>query len=327
MLSDAHAVLLQNGMPASPDGPRHLAEADSNFLDELTVGLEAWYRKNNKDLHNQLQHELQKMQTKLNAQHEAAQAKLCSVLGRPNRKSKLFAFTVQGCESPGLSGCLFRQIFDAEPDSALAHMYNGEWQNSTDEKDRAVINSDAAHWPIIIRWLSFGTVPPNPTPELISECKYWQLDRLLAAIHAAERPGRVGTAMPFNIMPACLHGYRGFEAVAKIPQFPQQLEKAANKTCALELSLSAVGREWRAGICKQRLYLSMLARTPVQIQQFVIGSEWEKLNKKSSASSVVKGLKSGCALYEEDVQRLMHPGLVFPDGSVLIRIIMTFPKP
>ena len=42
--------------------------------------------------------------------------------------------------------------------------YNGEWAYAMDEKGRALINSDPANWPYIVNWLSFGPVPPSPTP-------------------------------------------------------------------------------------------------------------------------------------------------------------------
>lgn len=65
------------------------------------------------------------------------------------------------------------QVFEAEPDSALAHMYNGNWEYYKDNQGRANANSNPVHWPLILNWLSFGTIPTHPTEEFLSECSFW----------------------------------------------------------------------------------------------------------------------------------------------------------
>ena len=109
------------------------------------------------------------------------------MLAQHKNDCKLFTFPVRGFEGPQLSGCVPRSIIQAEPNSAPAHTYNDKWGYATDDKSRAVINSNPAHWPMIQDWLSFGTVPKDPSGELISQCRYWQLDRLLAAIEAQSK--------------------------------------------------------------------------------------------------------------------------------------------
>ena len=105
--------------------------------------------------------------------------------------SKMFSFSVRGCSGPQLSGCLPKEIFQAEPNSALANMYNGNWECAKDSKGRAIVNSSPINWPIIVDWLSFGTIPCNPPDGLVSECRYWQLEGLLRALDAQAKPERV----------------------------------------------------------------------------------------------------------------------------------------
>ena len=61
----------------------------------------------------ELQHQVEQLKSQL--PHDCASV------------SKLFRYTVRGCERPDLSGSIPRQIFQAEPDSALNRMNNGEW--------------------------------------------------------------------------------------------------------------------------------------------------------------------------------------------------------
>ncbi len=136
----------------------------------------------------ELQREFDQKLAEAEAQHQAAKAEWESMLARRNSDSNLFTFNLRGFEGCQLSGAFPRQIFQAEPSSVLAHVYDGEWEYAADEKGRAVVNSKPSNWLIIMDWLSFGTVPERPSAELISECRYWQLDRLLAAIKMQSNP-------------------------------------------------------------------------------------------------------------------------------------------
>ena len=220
----------------------------------------------------------------MKALHEGDKAHWETMLARRNRDSKLFTFTVQGCEGPGLSGCVPRQIFDAEPDSALAHIYNGEWEYTTDDRGRAVVNSDPAHWPIIIRWLSFGTVPDDPTPQLISDCKYWQLNRLLTAINAARNGKTSQGGCRFQAHRVALDGHYGFRAEACIPDFPQQLVQAANKRTWVTLPFKATGRDWVFKVnMRGAMDLQLAAGSALTIHQMRI--DWGSSNKTLSCSA------------------------------------------
>ncbi|KAK9836660.1 hypothetical protein WJX74_005504 [Apatococcus lobatus] len=142
-----------------PESRRELTEAHNHNLDGSTIRLEAKYCKDQEELVKQLQNSFEEQTAALKAEHRAKQTEWESMLERRDRDSKLFTFTVQGCEGPGLSGCLPRQIFNAEPDSALAHIYNGEWQYSTDDRGRAIINSDPAHGPSSSGGSALGQFP------------------------------------------------------------------------------------------------------------------------------------------------------------------------
>lgn len=99
----------------------------------------------------------------LQAQHDASKAEWEAMLARRSSDSDLFLYVVRGCEGLQTTGSVPRQAFEAEPNSALGHIYNGEWEYVRDEHGRAVVNSNVQHWPMILDWLSFETVPSHPT--------------------------------------------------------------------------------------------------------------------------------------------------------------------
>ena len=135
----------------------------------------------------QLEDAHQQDRQKLLKTHEAVLAEAVDMAARRKQDSKQFTFTVRGHTTPELSGSIPRQVFEAEPNSVLSKTYNGDWSYATDDQGRACINSDPAHWPLILRWLSFGSVPLQPTDDFVAECKYWQLDNLLGRIEQ-QRP-------------------------------------------------------------------------------------------------------------------------------------------
>ncbi len=120
---------------------------------------------------------------KLTRQHAAAMAEAADMSARRTSDTKQFAFVVRGSHG----GSVPCQIFEAEPDSVLNRMYNGEWQYAVDDTGHAMVNSNPTHWPLILDWLSFGSLPSQPTREFLAECEYWQLQRLLAALDAREQ--------------------------------------------------------------------------------------------------------------------------------------------
>lgn len=64
--------------------------------------------------------------------------------------SKQFRFVIRGYKGNQASGSVPMRIFDAEPDSALAQAYGGQWSHDWDAEGRAVVNSNPAHWPMIL---------------------------------------------------------------------------------------------------------------------------------------------------------------------------------
>lgn len=112
----------------------------------------------------------------------------CSPFGTPVPIAPSSSCTQSGvnCEGLSLSGSISHAVFEAEPDSALAHMCNGKWEYYKDDQGRAQVMSNPAHWPRILDWLMFKIIPAHPTgwptAEIISECRFWHLNRLQAAI-------------------------------------------------------------------------------------------------------------------------------------------------
>lgn len=119
----------------------------------------------------------------LQAQHDALIVQQEALQNRRATDGATFDYRVRGSQQ---TGSVPRHIFDREPDSALARMYNSEWEYAKDESGRANVNSNPAHWEIILDWLSFGTVPSKPSSELLSECRFWQLHQLLSRIEPTE---------------------------------------------------------------------------------------------------------------------------------------------
>ena len=131
-------------------------------------------------------------------QHKRAMAEAKEMTARRDRDQKQFAFTVRGHETPELSGSVPCNIFEAELASVLNKKYNGEWAYAKDDRGRACINSDPAHWPLILRWLSYGAVPDltKCTSDFIAECRYWQLNRLLTEIEQLRQADSCQFASP-----------------------------------------------------------------------------------------------------------------------------------
>ncbi|KAK9847001.1 hypothetical protein WJX84_005636 [Apatococcus fuscideae] len=58
--------------------------------------------------------------------------------------SKQFRFVIRGYKGNQASGSVPMRIFDAEPDSALAQAYGGQWSHDRDADGWAVVNSNPA---------------------------------------------------------------------------------------------------------------------------------------------------------------------------------------
>ena len=97
-------------------------------------------------------------------------------------------------------------------------MTSGEWQCAPHDQG-ALVNSDPLHWPLILNWLSFGAVPDasSVSSAFLTECRYWQLDRLLEQLEAAEPPATPAAVLGSSVMTmteAGLHNFslRGLDA-------------------------------------------------------------------------------------------------------------------
>lgn len=204
---------------------------------------------------------------KLVKQHEAAMAAAEEMAARRIQDSKQFVYIVRG--KAETAGSVPRQIFEAEPNSVLNKVYNGEWAHAVDEQGRACINSNPAHWPLILDWLSFGSVPSHPTASFIAECKYWQLDNLLGKLEA-QKPPPIIPVVPVNVeksssaeqTTSLTHikekGRNGFQLECEVHDFVQRFR--ANQ--GVEAEFRAFGSIWAIDINGQGSFLNLKSGPP-----------------------------------------------------------------
>lgn len=191
-------------------------------------------------------------------------AEAVDMAARRKHDSKQLAFMVRGHTTPELSGSVPCQIFEAEPNSVLNRTYNGEWAYATDEQGRARINSDPAHWPFILNWLSFGSIPAKPAAGFIAECKYWQLDNLLVKIEEQ----RTGAAEPPVVLHTAAHklslahvqedGKDGFKLEGSIFNFVNRFQGGKQ----VDTSFEAFGKGWRLEIKPKGAFLCQVTGMP-----------------------------------------------------------------
>ena len=220
----------------------------------------------------------QQEQEALAKQHQSAMAEAAEMPGRRLADSEQFAYTVRGHTAPGLPGSIHCQVFEAEPNSVLNRLFNGEWAYACDDLGCACINSDPAHWPLILNWLSFGSIPAQPSAEFMAECKYWQLDNLLtkseeqrAAAHEHLR-----TVSP-NERDLDLHaieegGRSGFLLKGKIHNVMQRFSR--NKH--VSTPFVAFRRPWVLQIQTEGVFLQNASSSAVKrsILQISFGEDW-----------------------------------------------------
>lgn len=252
------------------------------------------------------------------------------------------------------SGSVPRQTFDAELDSALAQLYNSKWQHATDNQGRAVINSNPTHWPMILDWLSFGAVPKAPSDNFIKECRYWQLDRLLAAMSRQEKLNLLkdlpDPVCPRDTYVAAVDGshhleirrcnvssksgdHVGFIAEGHIDNFAARLAEAGNGSlgCNLHLSFSAAGRKWNLQMHQQSLDVTMVEGADLQLRwlKCILGSGVERAHFNGphdkwllrSSSGRVGG---GWSFDRLAAAQLVHPSRLRADGSIDITLASCF---
>ena len=334
-----------------------LTQAHKVFLDSISQEAEAVLQKEKEEacqsLHQQiaqLQQTLEAESTKLRvakAQHAVAMRKQASrhakeakewetMLIRHSSDSKLFKFAVRGLSGNPFSGSVPRSIFAAEPDSALAQIYDGEWEYAKDEEGCAIVHSDPANWPLILNWLSFGTVPSTPSESLLSECRYWQLDRLLAAIDAKENTDtgitqEVAGSHRLNIKRMTVAGNDGFTISGQIFDFPERFASAtASKAQSVKLPypslrFAAAGRKWKMEIKEAGFSVSLLTLPllTTSMWEVILGSGPLAV-KKSYAHALPFQWARTLQWNAGELNRILQPRTLSVEGSLQLTMTLAF---
>lgn len=223
-----------------------------------------------------LQHQMEQL--------KAHAAELATFAKKRQQDSNQLKYIIRGQEST--SGSVPCSLFGAEPNSVLNKTFNGEWAYATDDEGRAVINSSAAHWPLILDWLSFGAVPASPTDAFVEECGYWQLDNLLQQIaQRTKPPDSPGLHVPpaashirsehhfFSLTSNVWSGCHGYQLSGKIYNFCERFtatQVADPPTCSVCVGFKACGRQWELSIDNQGTFLERTAGPKVNSASFSI---------------------------------------------------------
>ncbi len=255
--------------------------------------------------------------------------------------NKLLSYSVRGSDAPYLSGCVPRKIFQAEPESALARMYAGSWKYPADDKGRAIINSNPAHWPIILEWLSFGTVPADPPSSLVSECQYWQLDGLLAALAKQAVPPTSADTQTLQVERKEFeyNKYSGRDnssrsnakcvvltAQVDIADFPKRLTAVMESSTDMNLPFQAGGRNFSLNVSKLGSWICIKDGRPLTLAnwKFSWGCYETKVKRVMTGLTLEKEVLVGYAWKDNELDELMHPSLVTADGDMHVKIALIF---
>ena len=270
-------------------------------------------------------------------QHEEVMAEAKGMTAKRDRDQKQFNFRVRGHETLELSGSVPSQIFESEPDSVLNKTYNGEWAYARDDKGRACINSDPAHWPLIMKWLSFGTVPSlsTCTSDFISECTYWQLDNLLEAIEqlrAADQKQQSSNAKHANTDEQSIqlsqleNGQEGFKMEGHIHNFSQRFAK----THVVAIEFAAYGASWKLEVNQKGAFLELMAGLPQKQAGYKIwfgeGANLWQFHQHNGRDFMADGSGWGKHWPSGDkAERIQHCPFVDLQGSLLVTVLVNFP--
>ena len=203
------------------------------------------------------------------------------------------------------------------------------------EEGQAIVNSDPANWPLILNWLSFGTVPSNPSESLLSECRYWQLDKLLAAIDA--RKG-IDTGISqadaeshcLSIKRASVNGNDGFTVSGLVHNLPKRLSTVDSSAPHVCISFTVAGLEWRLLVNNDEAFsLALLTGPPLTYS--VWNTTW------GSGPLAVKRLDDSAELFEPSIplefdwdagelKRILHSSTLSLEGSLQLTMTLTFKK-
>ena len=272
---------------------------------------------------------------KLVKQHATARAEAAKTLKCRSQASKHFRFTVRGHTTPELSGSIPSSISEAEPESVLNKIYNGPWAYATDDEGQACINSDPAHWQLILDWLSFCSVPSQPSESFVAECRYWQLDNLLAKMQEermASTPAPPGPIISTELHELSLaqirvHGRDGFQAKIRIHGFVSE----GNNTFYSSTLFNAFGNEWELEISECGAYLELLSGLDVTQADLTIsfGTDellWKFLEVAShdftSCDPRYAGLWSG----NQELEKIQRHPCIDLHGSLLVTVRLIYRK-
>ena len=266
-----------------------------------------------------------------------------SGVSRPGQNQ--FSYVIRGHTAEYCSGLIPRQVFDAEPESVLAHVYSGDWQYDTDEQGRAVVNSNPAHWPLIVDWLSFGTIPESPSPAFISECKYWHLSNLLAALKEAvitadnQHDKASGDSNSAHIISK--RGKHSLQVKEKDEGAGLILDIHLNHFVKLISSsqqaafvFPAYGRDWKLQCRREGVFLDIITGpalhlqsllfffgpgpdAPVQLQNLPVSNEHTILTN-------FKDRGARCKWTQEHLAQVTGPKVINFDGSLCFKSVWTF---
>ena len=204
------------------------------------------------------------------------------------------------------------------------------------------MNSDPANWPIILNWLSFGAVPDKPTASLLSECRYWQLDELLAAIDGKSAsaskfaiPSRMACGCAsaaedchhFTVKAVTIDGKSGFTATGEIIHFPTH--NACSFGPTVKGADGATGSSWL--VLADEFWAGFFP--PVYALRAPLTIRLLKIECGSGDRKVVKTATNECELKEKGMMfgwaagvggQLMHPRMLTVEGSLLLTVTATF---
>ena len=212
-------------------------------------------------------------------------------------------------------------------------MYNGEWEYAKDDDGRAVVNSNPDHWPAILDWLSFGTVPNPASDALVSECRYWQLDRLLASIdiqnsaNASITESAAGSHN-FAVEPVIVDRNAGFTISGLIHQLPERLSKAIDKSSCINFTFNAAGRDWCFMLYQKWFGLSMGTGPSITtaLWKARLGTGACAISRSVSKEAPINANSTdwGWYLTPSDAESMMHPRMLSVEGSLHFDFTATF---
>ena len=181
--------------------------------------------------------------------------------------------------------------------------------------------------------------PENITNALISECRYWQLDRLLAAMEHVSKQRRFpvndlacGTKREymFDISKVDNGSSTGLRLEGRIWKFVKRLTHltAGKKE---QLGFTAFGSDWQLELHQSGIFLRLLDGPEVQCRSTKIspGSgtparQWRRSNNDQYTIKSGPGSNGWGFLWNRAQHQALHPQNLEVDGLVAIEMEVTF---